>query len=39
MLIFIILIIIGFVFLIVGTDLLVDGASGISKKFFIYLKL
>lgn len=35
MLIFIILIIIGFVFLIVGADLLVDGASGIAKKFHI----
>lgn len=30
-----ILIIVGFVFLIVGADLLVDGASGIAKKFHI----
>ena len=30
-----ILIIVGFVFLIVGDDLLVDGASGIAKKFHI----
>ena len=29
------LIIIGFVLLIVGADLLVDGASGIAKKFHI----
>ena len=30
-----ILIIVGFVFLIVGADLLVDGASGMAKKFHI----
>lgn len=35
MLLLIFLIIIGFAFLIVGADLLVDGASGIAKKFHI----
>ena len=31
----VILIIIGFVLLIVGADILVDGSSGIAKKFHI----
>ena len=35
MLLLIFLIIVGFVFLIVGADVLVDGASGIAKKFHI----
>ena len=35
MLLLIFLIIVGFAFLIVGADLLVDGASGIAKKFHI----
>lgn len=35
MLLYIILIIVGFALLIVGADFLVDGASGIAKKFHI----
>lgn len=35
MLISIFLIVVGFVFLIIGADILVDGASGIAKKFHI----
>ena len=31
----VVLIIIGFVLLIVGADILVDGSSGIAKKFHI----
>ena len=35
MFLLIILIIVGFVLLIVGADFLVDGASGVAKKFHI----
>ena len=35
----VVLIIIGFVLLIVGADILVDGSSGIAKKNFIFQKL
>ena len=35
MLLSVFLIIIGFVFLIVSADILVDGSSGIAKKFHI----